>query len=470
MSILHRCHHLRCVRLRPFQPVQIMCIRELSKWFPSITKIKYEGIESSNPLTFKYYNPSEILMGKSMEEWLRFSVCYWHTFRGTGADQFGLPTISRFWDDGSNSIENAKRRISVAFEFFEKLGVKYYTFHDRDISPEGASWKETHDNFDIISDCLLEYQKKTGIELLWGTANIFSHPRYMNGGATSPDFTSYAYAAAQVKKAMEITHKLGGKNYVFWGGREGYNSILNTDLKRELDHHAQFLKMAKSHKEKIGADFQLLIEPKPREPMKHQYDYDAQTCIGFLKQYELDKDFKLNIEPNHTTLAGHDYEHDVLISSIYGYLGSIDSNTGDTLLGWDTDQFPMDIKKATLIMRVIINMGGLSPGGLNFDCKLRRESTDIEDMFISHIGAMDTFARGLRIAVRIINDKRIHNMISSRYSTFNNGIGKKVEEGTFSMDEAEKYILDKEEDISFNYKPNSGKQELYEMILNEYIR
>jgi len=443
--------------------------REQDEWFPSINKIKYEGPTCINPLAFKYYNPDEILMGKSMEEWLRFSVCYWHTFRGTGGDPFGFPTLSHEWDDGSNSIDNAKRRIRVAFEFFEKLGVKYYTFHDCDISPEGANWKETCENLDIISDYLLEYQKKTGIKLLWGTANLFSHPKYMNGGTTSPDFTAYAYAAAQVKKAMEVTHKLGGKNYVFWGGREGYNSMLNTDLKRELNHHAQFLKMARSHKEKIGASFQFLIEPKPREPMKHQYDYDAQTCIGFLKQYDLDKDFKLNIEPNHTTLAGHDYEHDILVSSVYGFLGSVDSNTGDPLLGWDTDQFPMDIKKATLTMRIIINMGGLDPGGLNFDCKVRRESTDIEDMFISHIGAMDTFARGLRNAVRIINDGQIDNMVSSRYSTFDNGIGKKVEDGDFSMDDAETYILNKESDSSFNYKPSSGKQELYEMILNNYM-
>lgn len=442
---------------------------KIKKWFPSISKIKYEGAESTSPFSFKYYNPDEMLMGKSMDEWLRFSACFWHTFRGNGSDPFGSPTISREWDDGSNSIENAKRRIDAAFEFFEKLGVKYYTFHDVDVSPEGKTWRETCDNLDIISDYLLEYQNRTGIKLLWGTANLFSHPRYMNGGATSPEFTSYAYAAAQVKKAMEITHKLGGKNYVFWGGREGYHNLLNTDIKRELDHYAAFLKMAKLHKEKIGADFQFLIEPKPREPTKHQYDYDAQTCIGFLKQYNLDKDFKLNIEPNHTTLSGHEYEHDVLVSSVYGFLGSVDSNTGDTLLGWDTDQFPMDIKKATLMMCIIINMGGLEPGGLNFDCKVRRESTDIEDMFISHIGAMDTFARGLRNAVQIISDGKLSSMISSRYSTFDSGIGKTVENGAFTMEDAEEYILDKESDNLFHYKPNSGKQELFEMILNNYL-
>jgi len=446
---------------------------EIKKWFPSISKIKYEGKASSNPMAFKYYNPNETLMGKTMEEWLRFSACFWHTFRGNGSDPFGSPTISREWDDGSNSIDNAKRRIDVAFEFFEKLGVKYYTFHDVDVSPPGDTWIETCNNLDVISDYLLECQNRTGIKLLWGTANLFSHPRYMNGGATSPEFTSYAYAAAQVKKAMEITHKLGGKNYVFWGGREGYHNLLNIDIKRELDHYAAFLKMAKKYKEKIGATFQFLIEPKPREPTKHQYDYDAQTCIGFLKQYNLDEDFKLNIEPNHTTLAGHEYEHDVLVSSIYGFLGSVDSNTGDTLLGWDTDQFPMDIKKATRMMCIIINMGGLEPGGLNFDCKVRRESTDVEDMFISHIGAMDTFARGLRNAVQIISDGTIHNMISSRYSSFDSEIGKAVENETFTMEDAETYILNKESENENNnfvhYKPSSGKQELFEMILNNYL-
>ena len=442
---------------------------EKFEWFPNIKKIKYEGRESTNIMAFKYYNPNEILMGKTMEEWLRFSACFWHTFRGTGTDPFGSSTISREWDDKTNSIENAKRRIDVAFEFFEKLGVKYYTFHDVDVSPEGNTWSETCKNLDIISDYLLEWQNKSGIKLLWGTANLFSHPRYMNGGATSPEFTAYAYAAAQVKKAMEITHKLGGKNYVFWGGREGYNSLLNTDIKRELDHYAAFLKMARLHKNKIGGTFQFLIEPKPREPTKHQYDYDAQTCIAFLKQYNLDKDFKLNIEPNHTTLSGHEYEHDILISSVYGFLGSIDSNTGDTLLGWDTDQFPMNIKKATLLMRIIINMDGFSSGGLNFDCKVRRESTDVEDMFISHIGAMDTFARGLRNAVKIINDNVLNNMISSRYSTFDNELGHSVENESFTMDDAENYILNKEKEDSFNYKASSGKQELYEMILNNYL-
>ena len=262
-----------------------------TEWFPSISKIKYEGANSTNPLAFKYYNSNEVLMGKTMEEWLRFSVCYWHTFRANGSDPFGFSTMQRPWDDGSNSIENAKRRINVAFEFLQKLGVKYYTFHDRDVAPEGDTWEETCKNLDIISDCLLEHQNKTGIKLLWGTANLFSNSKYMNGGATASDFTSFAYAVAQVKKAMEITHKLNGEGYAFWGGREGYSSILNTDLKRELDHYAQF-QMAKSYKENIGANFQLLIEPKPKEPMKHQYDYDAQTCIGFLKQYGLDTDFK----------------------------------------------------------------------------------------------------------------------------------------------------------------------------------
>eukprot|EP00750_Incisomonas_marina_P013298 INCI17283.2.p1 GENE.INCI17283.2~~INCI17283.2.p1 ORF type:complete len:454 (-),score=82.56 INCI17283.2:1112-2473(-) len=377
-------------------------VQEPAEWFPTVKKCEYEGPSSKNPLAFKHYNPNEVILGKKMSEWCRFGVCYWHTFRGSGADPFGFGTLPRPWDDGSNTVENAKRRVRVAFEFFAKLGVEYYTFHDRDVAPEGKNLAETNAILDEVTDYMLEMQEKTGIKLLWGTANLFAHPRYMNGGGTAPNADCMAYACAQVKKAMEVTLKLGGENFVFWGGREGYQSVLNTDVRRELDHFAIFLQAAVNHKEKIGADFQLLIEPKPREPMKHQYDYDAQTCIGFLKTYNLDKHFKLNIEPNHTTLAGHDYEHDLLMSSLYGFLGSIDANTGDTLLGWDTDQFPMDVKKATLAMLVVLKQEGLAPGGLNFDCKVRRESTDIEDMFISHIGAMDTFARGLRAAAAII--------------------------------------------------------------------
>ena len=348
----------------------------------------------------------------------------------------------------------------------EKLGVKYYTFHDRDVAPEGKTIQETNDNLDKVVDLLEKLQNKTGIKLLWTTQNMFSSPIFMNGAATNPDFCVYAYAAAQTKKALEVGKRLKASNHVFWGGREGYQTILNTDVRRELDHLAQFFKMVIAFNEKIGFNAQMLIEPKPREPCKHQYDYDAQTVIGFLKHYKLDHKFKLNIEPNHTTLAGHDYEHDILISSQYNMLGSVDSNTGDSLLGWDTDQFPMDIKKCTLTMLIIMQQGGLSPGGLNFDCKVRRESTDLEDLFIAHIGAMDAFARGLRIAEKIISDEIIGKMIFKRYESFNTfELAQKVEKGNSTLEELEEFAMIKEN------KPiqKSGKQEFYEMILNQYI-
>jgi len=296
-------------------------------------------------LAFRHYNAEEVIMGKKMKDWLRFSVCYWHTFRGTGSDPFGSSTIVRPWDDQSSSLENAKNRLRAAFEFMSKLGVEFWTFHDRDIAPEGKDLAETNKYLEAVVDLALQLQKETGIKCLWGTANLFSHHRYMNGAATNPDAHVFAHAVAQVKKAMDATLKLGGENFVFWGGREGYQCILNSDIKRELDHLAAFFKMAVDYKEKIGAKFQFLIEPKPREPTKHQYDYDAQTVISFLRTYGLEKHFKLNIEPNHTTLAGHDYEHDIIFASKLGFLGSIDSNTGDQALGWDTDQFPMDPKK-----------------------------------------------------------------------------------------------------------------------------
>lgn len=439
-----------------------------TQYFPTVKPIKYEGPTSLNPLAFRYYNAEQKVLGKTMAEWCRFSVCYWHTFRGSGADPFGFPTLPQPWDDGSETIENALRRVDAAFELFQKLGIQYYTFHDRDVAPEGKTLEETNKNLDTVSDYMLKKQKETGIKLLWGTANLFSNPRYMNGGGTNPQADAFAYAAAQVKKAMEITLKLGGVNYVFWGGREGYQSVLNTDIKRELDHMAAFFKMAVAYKKKIGATFQFLIEPKPREPMKHQYDYDAQTTIGFLHTYGLADHFKLNIEPNHTTLAGHDYEHDILVASKFGFLGSIDSNTGDTLLGWDTDQFPMDVKKAALTMLYVVNMGGLSPGGLNFDCKVRRESTDIDDRFIAHVGAMDCFARGLLAAARIINDKTLADMVKKRYSTFDTGLGAKAEAGTLSFEDCEAHVKSMDAGGK-QVVPESGKQELYEMILNHYV-
>ncbi|XP_064395300.1 uncharacterized protein LOC135342500 isoform X1 [Halichondria panicea] len=368
------------------------------EFFPGIGEIQYKpDAPASDILCFKYYNPQEVVRGRTMEEWLRFSVCFWHTFRGTGADPFGYPTLCRPWDDQSDSMENAKRRLRAGFKFFKKLGVKYWCFHDRDIAPMGADLKTTNQNLDKMVDLALQLQKETGVKLLWATCNLFAHPVYACGASTNPDAAVFAMAAAQVKKGLEIAKKLRAEGFVFWGGREGYQSLLNTDVKRELDHMGGFFKMVVQYKNKIGFNGQLLIEPKPKEPMKHQYDYDVQTVIAFLKTYNLDKDFKLNIEPNHTSLAGHGYEHDIVVASGYGMLGSIDANTGSPDLGWDTDQFPMDVKNSTLVVKVILEQGGLAPGGLNFDCKVRRESTALEDMFISHIGAMDTFARGLRV-------------------------------------------------------------------------
>jgi xylose isomerase len=395
---------------------------------------------------------------------LRFSVCYWHTFRGLGADPFGGQTLVRPWDDLSNSQENALRRVDAAFEFLQKLGVEYYTFHDADVSPPGKDLKETNAIFDTVAAKLAQKQKETGIKLLWGTANLFSHARYHSGGATNPDAHVFAHAGAQVKKAMEVTHKLGGENYVFWGGREGYQSILNTNLRRELDHLARFLHMAVDWKKELGATFQFLIEPKPREPTKHQYDYDAQTVQGFLKNYGLDQHFKVNIEPNHTTLAGHNYEHDLFISSAYGYLGSIDANTGDELLGWDTDQFPMNVKQTMLTMLCVLNQGGIAPGGLNFDAKVRRESTDLEDYFIAHIGAMDAYARGLKAAAQLKQDGHLDAWVKERYSSFDSGIGAKVESGKASFKDLEEYIHKHGEP-----SPKSGKQEKFEVLINHYV-
>lgn len=339
----------------------------------------------------------------------------------------------------------------------------FYTFHDVDVAPQGATLAESNKNLDKVADKLEAKQKETGVKLLWGTANLFSHWRYAQGASTSPDAHVMAYASAQVKKAMEVTHRLGGVNYVFWGGREGYQSILNTNVRRELDHMARFLHMAVEHKKALGATYQLLIEPKPREPTKHQYDYDSQTVIGFLKHYGLEQHFKVNIEPNHTTLAGHNYEHDIWVASKYGFLGSIDSNTGDPLLGWDTDQFPMNVKEALLTMWIVLEQGGLQPGGLNFDCKVRRESTDLADMFIGHVGAMDTFAKGLKGAAQMKKDGTWDKMLKERYSSFDKGIGQKIEAGQTSFKDLEEYIHKNGEAKRF-----SGQQELYEVLLNKY--
>lgn len=434
-------------------------------YFAGIEKISFNpDAGPTETMVYRHYNPKEVVMGRTMEDWLRFSVCFWHTFRGTGADPFGFPTLIRPWDDGSNSMENARRRLRAAFEFLTKLGVKYWTFHDRDIAPEGATLAETNKNLDEISDLALELQQKTGVKLLWATSNLFAHPRYMNGAASNPDARIFAYAAAQVKKCLEIAKKLGAENFVFWGGREGYHTLLNTDILQEQNHLASFFRMAADYKKKIGFTGTLLIEPKPKEPSKHQYDYDAMTVIAFLKTYGLDKEFKLNIEPNHTTLAGHGYEHDIAMASAFGILGSVDSNTGSPDLGWDTDQFPMDIKNCTQVMRIILEQGGLAPGGLNFDCKVRRESTELKDMFIAHIGAMDSFARALKCAARIKEEGVFAKHVQERYSSYASGIGQKIDQGTTSFEELEKYTLENEEPVA-----SSGQQEHYETMMNYYV-
>jgi len=434
-------------------------------YFPDVTKIEYEGPDSKNPLAFKHYNPEDVVDGKAMKEHLRFSVCYWHTFRGTGVDPFGAPTMIRPWDDGTDSLENALRRVDVAFEFMEKLGVEFYCFHDRDVAPEGTTLAETNANLDKVVAHMKQCQQRTGIKLLWGTANLFSHPRYVHGAATSPNADVFAYAAAQVKKAIEITQELGGQNYVFWGGREGYHNLYNTDMKRELDHLARFMHMAVDFAKSIGFTGQFLFEPKPKEPTKHQYDFDAAACINFLRAYGLEDYIKLNIETNHATLAGHTMMHELTYASIQGFLGSIDANTGDLLLGWDTDQFPTDVYLTTQCMLVILNQGGLAPGGINFDAKVRRESFEPIDLFYAHIGGMDAFARGLKIAARIREDGVLTDFVKKRYRSFDEGIGKKIEDGTVTFADLEKYMLEKGAP-----DPNeSGRQELLENIINEYI-
>lgn len=433
--------------------------------FPNISKIRYEGPKSKNPLAFKWYNPEEVLEGKSMREHLRFSVTYWHTFRGMGADMFGVGTAIRPWEASPDSVENAKNRVRVAFEFIEKLGAPFYAFHDRDVAPEGKTLKESNRNLDEVVKVLKEEQQRTGIRLLWGTACLFVHPRYVHGASTSCNADVFAYAAAQVKKALEVTHELGGEGYVFWGGREGYTTLLNTDLKREVAHLARFLHLAVDYKKEIGYKGPFYIEPKPKEPTKHQYDSDAAACLNFLREFHLLNDFKLNLETNHATLAGHTMQHELEVAIAANALGSIDANTGDLLLGWDTDQFPTDVYLTSQIMLSILKMGGFTTGGTNFDAKVRRESFEPVDLFYAHIAGMDAFARGLKIAAAIRKDGRLAEFVKQRYSSWDTGIGAKIESGKATFKDLESYILDKGE-----IEPNtSGRQELLEGIVNELI-
>lgn len=432
--------------------------------FPEIAPIRYEGPQSTNPLAFRWYNADEIVEGKSMREHLRFTVCYWHTFRGSGSDPFGGDTMIRPWDDGTDSVENAQNRARAAFEFFEKLGAPYYAFHDRDLAPEGKSLTETNQILDAVVDVLEQEQQRTGIKLLWGTANMFSHPRFMHGAATTCNVEVYAYAAAQVKKALEVTHRLGGENYVFWGGREGYQNLYNTDMKRELDHLAAFFHMAVAYAKEIGFKGQFLIEPKPKEPTKHQYDSDAAACLNFLRAYDLMDHFKLNIETNHATLAGHTMMHELEYAGMQGALGSIDANTGDLLLGWDTDQFPTDYYLTTQVMLVLLKYG-LAPGGVNFDAKVRRESFEPIDLFYAHIGGMDAFARGLKIAAAIREDKALDKFVEQRYSSWDGELGQKIENGAANFRELEAFIMGKGEAAA----NASGRQELIENVVNRYL-
>ncbi|WP_136482861.1 xylose isomerase [Cognatitamlana onchidii] len=434
------------------------------EYFKGIDKIKFEGKDSDNPLAFKYYNPDQVVAGKTMSEWFKFSVAYWHTFCGQGSDPFGPGTQNFAWDQSSDPIQAAKDKADAAFEFIGKMGFDYFCFHDFDLIQEGATFSESEQRLELITDYIKEKQAASGVKLLWGTANCFSNPRYMNGASTNPDFDVVARAGGQIKLALDATIKLGGENYVFWGGREGYMSLLNTDMGRELDHMGQFLGMARDYARSQGFKGNFFIEPKPMEPSKHQYDFDTATAIGFLREYGLDKDFKINIEVNHATLAQHTFQHEIETAAKAGMLGSLDANRGDYQNGWDTDQFPNNIQETTEAMLVFLKAGGLQGGGVNFDAKIRRNSTDLEDVFHAHIGGADTFARALLIADKIITSSPYETLRKERYSSFDSGKGKDFEAGKLSLEDLYKIAQENGE-----LQLKSGKQELFENIINQYI-
>jgi xylose isomerase len=435
-------------------------------YFPEVSdRVVYEGPTSKNPLAFKRYNPDQVVGDKSMREHLRFAISYWHTFKGGGADPFGVATAARPWDKSTDPMQRAHDTMDAAFEFFTKIGVDYWCFHDRDIAPEGESFDESTRNLDTIVDYALAKQKETGVKLLWGTANLFTHPRYQAGGATNPDPEVFAWAGAQVKRAMEATHKLGGLGYTFWGGREGYDTLWNTNIGQEREQFAWLLKMAHLHARKIGFTGQFYIEPKPKEPTTHQYDSDVEACLNFLREFDLMKVMKLNIETNHATLAGHTMRHELRVAREAGVLGSVDANRGDELIGWDTDQFPTNIYGTTEIMLELLQMGGLTTGGLNFDAKVRRQSHETVDLLYAHIGGMDAFARGLEIAQAILDDGRWAKAVEDRYAGWKtHKFGEMVLTGHRSLDDCEDHVRRHGEPARA-----SGRQEMLENLVNEFM-
>lgn len=433
-------------------------------YFPEVTKVEYEGRKSTNPLAFRYYNPEQIVGEKTMAEHLRFSMAYWHTLTGAGQDMFGSGSAQRTWDKLKDPMDVATARAYAAFEFMEKMQIPFFCFHDVDLAPEGDTLRETFDNVEQIVILIKKLMAATGIKLLWGTTNLFFHPRFMQGAATSPNADVFAYAAARVKNALEITKELDGQGYVFWGGREGYETLLNTDLGLELDNLARFLRMAADYAKEIGFKGQFMIEPKPKEPTKHQYDFDVGTVLGFLHNYGLKEKFKVNIEANHATLAGHSFQHELRLARVNGILGSVDANQGDELLGWDTDQFPTNLYTTALAMYEILLAGGLAPGGLNFDAKVRRTSFEPLDLFYAHIAGMDAFAHGLLVAQRLIESGELEDFIAERYKSYRSGIGEQIVQGKVGFKELSEYAL-KNDQITLE----SGRQELLETILNRYI-
>lgn len=435
----------------------------MTKYFNDIQLVKFEGGTSKNPFAFKYYNPEEVIGEKTMKEHLRFSMAYWHTFNADGSDPFGAGTMLRPWDK-FQGMDQSKARAEAAFELFGKLGMPYYAFHDVDIAPEGDTLRESFQNTDQMVAVLKDYMKASGVKLLWNTANMFTNPRYVHGAATSSNADVFAYSAAKVKKGLEIAKELGSENYVFWGGREGYDSLLNTNMGLELDNLARFMHLAVDYAKEIGYTGQFLIEPKPKEPTKHQYDFDVATALQFLQKYDLSDHFKMNIEANHATLAGHTFEHEIRVARLNGALGSLDANQGDPLLGWDTDEFPTDIYTSTLAMYEVLENGGIGSGGLNFDAKTRRSSIDPEDLVYAHIAGMDSFARGLKAAHNLRTDRVFEDAIAKRYSSFTEGIGLDIVEGKADFKMLEKYALEHDQ-----IKNESGRIELLRSTINQYI-